>query len=365
MTSIYWSWLMKIARLGAWVLKFNAALVGVIGVLLYSFQGKMIYPSSMPQGSREKVPKPSDFEMKDWQEIELVAPDQVVTKAFVILAARRSEKSLSGKALEDWRRRRPTILMLHANAGNVVSGTSLRACETAHPTFLSFDRPRNDINFKQTFLNLSDNQSLGSQGHRLPIAKVLVERYECNVVAISYRGYGHSSGTPSEKGILLDSQTAFDYIKSHPIFDSSPIFLYGQSLGGAVAIGLAANNVNKGKIAGVILENTFANLRKLIPVVMPIIGPLSFLCHQTWYSDQRMAQISDGPDSPAFLFLSGTKDDLIPTSHFRILYDLCPSKQKSWKAFKDGNHNDTCLQKDYFPTMGSWIEEIHPSAKHG
>ncbi|EFP75690.2 uncharacterized protein PGTG_01021 [Puccinia graminis f. sp. tritici CRL 75-36-700-3] len=321
MTSIYWSWLMKIARLGAWVLKFNAALVGVIGVLLYSFQGKMIYPSSMPQGSREKVPKPSDFEMKDWQEIELVAPDQVVTKAFVILAARRSEKSLSGKALEDWRRRRPTILMLHANAGNV--------------------------------------------GHRLPIAKVLVERYECNVVAISYRGYGHSSGTPSEKGILLDSQTAFDYINSHPIFDSSPIFLYGQSLGGAVAIGLAANKVNKGKITGVILENTFANLRKLIPVVMPIIGPLSFLCHQTWYSDQRMTQISDGSDSPAFLFLSGTKDDLIPTSHFRILYDLCPSKQKSWKAFKDGNHNDTCLQKDYFPTMGSWIEEIHSSAKHG
>jgi alpha-beta hydrolase superfamily lysophospholipase len=83
------------------------------------------------------------------------------------------------------------------------------------------------------------------------------------VVAISYRGYGHSSGTPSEKGILLDSQTAFDYIKSHPIFDSSPIFLYGQSLGGAVAIGLAANKINKGKIAGVILENTFANLVSL------------------------------------------------------------------------------------------------------
>ncbi|WAQ86688.1 hypothetical protein PtA15_7A416 [Puccinia triticina] len=300
----------------------------------YSFQGKMIYPSSMPQGSREKVPKPSDFEMKDWEEIELIAPDQVMTKAFIILAARRSEKSLSGKALEDWRRRRPTILMLHANAGNVVS-MPLRRPEP------SFD----------SLAQLLD-------------AKILVEQFECNVVAISYRGYGHSSGTPSEKGILLDSQTVFDYTKSHPILQSSPLFLYGQSLGGAVAIGLASNKVNAGKITGVILENTFANLRKLIPVVMPMIGPLSFLCHQTWYSDERIKQISDGPESPAFLFLSGTKDDLIPTSHFRILYDLCPSKQKHWKAFKDGTHNDTCLQKDYFPTMGRWIEEIYASVKH-
>lgn len=319
MSAIYHPWVMKIMRLGVWMLKINAALVAVMGVLLYSFQGKMIYPSSMPPGSREKVPRPSEFDMKDWEEIELTAPDQVVTKAFLILAARRAEKPLSGKTLEDWRRSRPTVLMLHANAGNV--------------------------------------------GHRLPIAKILVEQFECNVVAISYRGYGHSSGTPSEKGILLDAQTAVEYIKSHPLLESSPLFLYGQSLGGAVAVALASDQINKGRITGVILENTFANLRKLIPVVMPLIGPLAFLCHQTWYSDRRMRQMAGGAEAPAFLFLSGTKDDLIPTPHFRILYDLCPSTQKRWKAFKEGTHNDTCLQKDYFPTMGSWIEEIYLGLK--
>lgn len=117
----------------------------------------MIYPSSMPQGSREKVPKPSDFEMKDWEEIELVAPDQVVTKAFVILAARRSEKSLSGKPLEDWRRRRPTILMLHANAGNVVSRTSMRAERLLTQFSCRLTNQKTDMDFKQTFRNLSDN----------------------------------------------------------------------------------------------------------------------------------------------------------------------------------------------------------------
>lgn len=96
-----------------------------------------------------------------------------------------------------------------------------------------------------------------------------MERFSCNVVAISYRGYGHSSGSPSEKGILLDSQTALDYIQSHPILQSSPLFLYGQSLGGAVAIGLASDQVNQGKITGVILENTFANLvSSLLPTYL-------------------------------------------------------------------------------------------------
>lgn len=316
MSSIYSSWLMSLARLGLKVLKFNAFLAGIIGGLLYAFQGKMIYASYMPPGSREKVPKPSDFDMTDWEEIDLIAPDQVKTKAFVILAATRSEKNPDQKTLNEWRRHRPTILMLHANAGNV--------------------------------------------GHRLPIAKVLVEKFEFNVVAISYRGYGHSSGFPSEKGILLDGQTALDYIKSHPILESTSLFLYGQSLGGAVAIGLASDKLNQGKIHGVILENTFANMRKLIPVVMPVIGPLAFLCHQTWSSDQRMGQIS-APDSPAFLFLSGSKDDLIPTSHFRSLYEICASERKLWRAFKDGNHNDTCLQMDYFPTLGNWVEEINSS----
>jgi fermentation-respiration switch protein FrsA (DUF1100 family) len=94
-----------------------------------------------------------------------------------------------------------------------------------------------------------------------------VEQFECNVVAISYRGYGHSSGTPSEKGILLDAQTAVEYIKSHPLLESSPLFLYGQSLGGAVAVALASDQINKGRITGVILENTFANLVSLAPRV--------------------------------------------------------------------------------------------------
>ncbi len=43
----------------------------------------------------------------------------------------------------------------------------------------------------------------------------------CNVLALSYRGYGLSEGSPSEKGLKLDAQTALDYISSHPLLEKT------------------------------------------------------------------------------------------------------------------------------------------------
>ena len=63
---------------------------------------------------------------------------------------------------------------------------------------------------------------------------------------------------PSEEGIRQDAQTALDYLLKHEKIDSERIILYGQSIGGAVAIDLAARNLDR--IAGVIVENTFESL---------------------------------------------------------------------------------------------------------
>lgn len=105
----------------------------------------------------------------------------------------------------------------------------------------------------------------GNIGHRVPIAKVLVETLGCNVLMLEYRGYGLSTGVPDESGLNIDSQTALDYIRERPETRDTNILVYGQSLGGAVAINLVARNQKKGDIAGLILENTFLCIRKLIP----------------------------------------------------------------------------------------------------
>jgi pimeloyl-ACP methyl ester carboxylesterase len=73
----------------------------------------------------------------------------------------------------------------------------------------------------------------------------------------NYR-YGLSEGKPNEKGIRMDAQTALDYIRSHPVLEKTKVVLYGQSIGGAVAVDLASNNPDR--IEGIILENTFLSL---------------------------------------------------------------------------------------------------------
>lgn len=110
----------------------------------------------------------------------------------------------------------------------------------------------------------------GNIGHRVPIAKVLEETLGCNVMLLEYRGYGLSSGSPDESGLKVDAQTGVDYIRERASLKDTKIIIHGQSLGGAVAIDLVAKNQYSGDIAGLILENTFLSIRKLIP---------TYVCH--------------------------------------------------------------------------------------
>jgi fermentation-respiration switch protein FrsA (DUF1100 family) len=105
----------------------------------------------------------------------------------------------------------------------------------------------------------------GNIGYRLPIAKILESELRCNVLMLQYRGYGLSSGNPNEKGLMIDAQTGLDYIRQRHELRDTKIVVYGQSIGGAVAVGLAARNQREGDISGIILENTFTSIKKLIP----------------------------------------------------------------------------------------------------
>ena len=94
--------------------------------------------------------------------------------------------------------------------------------------------------------------------------------------------YGLSEGRPNEAGIRLDAQLALDYISSHPLLEKTKVILYGQSIGGAVAVDLAATNPDR--IAGVVLENTFLNLRQVAMESLPIATPyiMAGLLREKW-----------------------------------------------------------------------------------
>ena len=165
----------------------------------------------------------------------------------------------------------------------------------------------------------------GNIGHRIPIAKVLVENSGCSVFMAEYRGYGLSTGTPDEKGLMIDAQTTLEYMRQHDEMKNHKIVVYGQSLGGAVSIQLVARNQDADDIAGLILENTFTSIKKLIPRLVPCKGlntcrlmlsrsafpPAKYitaLCHQYWPSEDTLPSITQVP----ILFISGLKDEIVP-----------------------------------------------------
>lgn len=89
-------------------------------------------------------------------------------------------------------------------------------------------------------------------GFRLMNIALLYNHLKVNIAITSYRGYGESSGSPSEEGLLIDSDTLFKWVREHPLVDSNKIVLFGRSLGGAVAIATAASNTDA--IRATILE---------------------------------------------------------------------------------------------------------------
>ena len=283
----------------------SAGLAALGSSLLYFKQNDIIYPAGLPAGSRTNVPTPQQFRIENADSVRFPTPDGETLHAYLL---RPPNASL---------RKNVTLLAFHGNAGNV--------------------------------------------GHRLPIGKVLSESLGCHVFMVEYRGYGASTGAPSEDGLTIDGQTALDYVRNHEELKKTKIVIYGQSLGGAVTVKLIQANQDVGDIAGVILETTFTSIRKLIPTVMPAAKYIASWCHQRWNSDETMQKVTN--KNIPILFLSGLRDEIVPPSMMKTLYKVCPTK-KVWKEFPNGDHNSTVAEPGYFDAIWSFLVQDVLSDMH-
>jgi fermentation-respiration switch protein FrsA (DUF1100 family) len=186
----------------------------------------------------------------------------------------------------------------------------------------------------------------------------------CNTFIISYRGFGRSEGEPNEAGLCADAQAALEYVLGRPDVRSDRVILYGQSIGGAVAFDLAARN--QSKIFAIVVENTFLSLQKLIPHVLPWLSWAGRLCHQKWDSEERVKEMLDaakqgGVDFPHILFISGSKDQLVPPRHMKQLHDLAAGSARSTVRLAkcpNGDHVNSVTQPEYFPAIRDFVREI-------
>jgi len=150
----------------------------VLALMLYLFQGKMVFLSNLP--SRALVASPGDVGL-DYEDVSLTTRDNERLHGWYVPAADS----------------RGVLLFFHGNAGNI--------------------------------------------SHRLDSIKIFHE-LALDILIVDYRGYGQSTGKTSEQGTYLDAQAAWDHLINTRGIPANQIIVFGRSLGGAVGAWLGVQN---------------------------------------------------------------------------------------------------------------------------
>lgn len=161
--------------------------------------------------------------------------------------------------------------------------------------------------------------------HLLNVAWLPAEGY--NVFTIDYRGYGKSTGAPDIKGALHDSEIGLRWLTSQPNTKNTPVFILGQSLGGALGLTLASEWVQGNEapdLNGVILDGTFSGFRGIAReklgdfwLTWPFQIPLSWTIPDDYEGIDHIANISPVP----LIIIHSVRDGIIPFHHGQALYE--------------------------------------------
>ena len=149
-----------------------------------------------------------------------------------------------------------------------------------------------------------------------------------DVLLFDYRGYGRSSGRPSEEGTYRDARAALRCLLEQAGVDPARVFFLGESLGGAVALDLALERPP----AGLVLLSTFTGVRELGRLHYPFV-PASLIPDA--YRTLRRIHELDAP----LLVLHGDRDEIVPLSQGRALFEAAPGP-KRMHVFPGLGHND-------------------------
>ena len=147
------------------------------------------------------------------------------------------------------------------------------------------------------------------------------------LVALSYRGYGGSTGRPTEEGLIADATAAYEFAIAR--YPAERIMLFGESLGTGVAIALAAER----KVARIILQAPFTSAADIGAAAYPFL-PVRLLMKDQFRSDERIGKVK-----APLLILHGAFDRVVPVALSERLLALA-NEPKRLVRFPRGGHND-------------------------
>ncbi|MCC4270719.1 alpha/beta hydrolase [Marinobacter nauticus] len=243
---------------------------------------------------------------------------------------------------------RTTLVTLLAIAALLQTGCSSVFFYPDNATYITPDRL--NLDFEDVYLDTADGENLHGwwlpaltdepakgtiyylhgnaqnvSAHILNVAWLPEQGY--NVFTIDYRGYGQSTGAPDIEGALHDAETGLRWLAHQEHTEDRPLYLLGQSLGGALGIALASEWTQRNEqpaLDGIILDGTFSGFRYIARekldqfwLTWPFQYPLSWTIPDDYEGTDRIADLSPVP----VMVIHSVRDGIIPFEHGVRLYE--------------------------------------------
>ena len=266
------------------LLSLGAGIFVLLSLALYLLQGRMVFLANMP--GRALTASPDDFGL-EFEDVSLATSD--------------------GERLHGWFvpaiDSRGVMLFFHGNAGNI--------------------------------------------SHRLDSIEIF-HQLGLDTLIIDYRGYGRSSGKPTERGTYLDAQAAWNYLVDERGVAPDRIIIFGRSLGGAVAAWLGSHHTP----AAVIIESSFSSGVDMARNLYPFL-PARLITRLRY----PVAEYASRLDCPV-LVVHSRDDEIIPFSMGQSIYDAVTQRKAFLELRGDHNGGFFISRHDYIPGLDGFIHSV-------
>lgn len=166
------------------------------------------------------------------------------------------------------------------------------------------------------------------------------------VFMMTYRGYGGSTGSPSERANVADAKRAYDWLVAHGVAREN-IVLYGESIGSGVAVQVAADK----RVGGLILDAPYTSILEVAGLLYPYLPSRIFLRDR--YDTMRYIGRIKAP----LLVVHGEADEVIPVEMGRAVYNAAP-EPKEIATFRGARHSDHGLFGS-FDAIQAWLAGLY------
>jgi pimeloyl-ACP methyl ester carboxylesterase len=201
------------------------------------------------------------------------------------------------------------------------------------------DSSESVTNPNDRWLVLYFSGNAGHRGYRVDEA-VMFNQLGCDLLLVDYRGYGDNAGSPNEAALAKDAHTVWTSARQHYGIAANRILLCGESLGGGVAVRLAAELCQRGETpGGLVLRATFPSLVEVAGWHYPWL-PVKWAMVERYPSLERIPRVQC-----PILHFHGDRDSIVPYALGRKLIDAAPAAAsngvpKQFETIAGADHND-------------------------